>query len=118
MKVKLEKMVLAVEPLQRLFEEPMPIRTTFRLKKVMQELESNLKIYDESRTTLLKKYGDVQEDTSYKIKPDKQEVLEKEHKDLLDSEVSFGFQPLSSEDIGDIKITPRDLLLLDWLIIE
>ena len=54
MKITLGKVVQAVEPLQKLFNESMPIKTTFKLKKLTQEINDNLKIYDESRNTLLK----------------------------------------------------------------
>lgn len=118
MKVKLEKLVMSVDSLSKLFEKPMPIRTTFRLKKIVQEVDNNLKIYDESRTTLLKKYGDMQEDNSYKVDPEKQQELEDEHRELLDSEISFGFEPIPAELLGNIDMTPKDLLLLDWLIVE
>ena len=114
MKITLGKVVQAVEPLQKLFNESMPIKTTFKLKKLTQEINDNLKIYDESRNTLLKKYGKEDKDNEgvYIVQPKNQEALDKEHQELIDTEITLAFEPISADILGDIQMSPKDLLLL------
>jgi hypothetical protein len=119
MKIKLEQMVMAMEPLQRIFLESLPIRTTFRLKKIVKLIDENLKDYNESRLDLLKKYGVENPETGgYDIPEENRELIEKEHTELLNTEVSLAFEPLSIDLFGNIQISGRDATLLEWIIVE
>lgn len=120
MKITLGQMVQSVESLQKLFNEPLPIKTTFKLKKITQEIDNNLKIYDDSRNSLLKKYGkaDKENEGMFIIDPKNQKALDKEHTELTEMEVSLSFEPISSSILGKIQLSSKDLVLLDWLIVE
>ena len=117
MKVTLEQLVGSVEALKRLFEEPLPIKTTFKLKKVTQEILNNLKIHDESKEELLKKYGTIKGE-GYEIPSDKQEEANKEYTELLATSLTLDCSPFSTTVLGEAKISQNDLNILDWLITE
>ena len=54
----------------------------------------------------------------YIVQPKNQEALDKEHQELIDTEITLAFEPISADILGDIQMSPKDLLLLDWLIVE
>jgi hypothetical protein len=118
MNIKLEQILTSVVSLRNISEERLPIKTSFKLKKIIKEVDENILIYEESKRELLEKYGEKQDDINYKISEANQEVLENEHQQLIETEVTLGFEQIKAEELENSNISPKDLQILDWLITE
>lgn len=122
MKVKLEQLILSRDVLERLFLEKLPIRVTFRLRTILQKVEEQLKVYNESRIVLLEKHGKetTKEDGTvfYDVPDENKGALEKEHKELVDTEVTLGIEPLPINLVETLYISSLELTVLEWMFTE
>ena len=119
MKLKLEKIVNATQPLSRLMVQPMKIAQSWSLSKLSKLIDVELKSFDEARNKLLAEYGTLTEDgTQYIFATDKAMPFSEEIKSLLDQEIDIEIVPISLSKLDRIDISASDLLMLDWLIVE
>ena len=78
-----------------------------------------LKDLEDFRLKLIKKYGEQDKDkNAFSVKDDKQADFYAEFGKLLDTEVDIKFSKIPITELGDIKITPSQLALLDPFIKE
>ena len=118
MKLKLETLVSSVTPLRTLFSKEIPVSVGFNISKTVKAIEENIKIYDESREALIKKYGTENEDGTYTVPPKAVKKFEAEHRELLETEVDLQADQISIEKLGDIKMSASEIYTLNWLLIE
>lgn len=118
MKIKLEKLVASLEPLRNLFSKEIPISIGFHISKTIQAIEENMKLYDESRTALVKKYGKENKDGTFNIPPKSVKEFEAEHQELLNTEVELQAEEISIARLGDVKMSSSDVYTLNWLLTE
>ena len=60
----------AQEPLRKLIVRPFPVLVSYKLSKLVMKLAEQLKIIEEVRTGLVKKYGEPDERGNHQVKPD------------------------------------------------
>jgi hypothetical protein len=100
-----------------LFGEKLDLVTKYRLKKLSDALTAEKKIVDDLRQELIKKFGKDEGDGKFSItmwEDDEQKVehpdfteFKKQYDALLVEEKEFEYNPLSVEDIKDIKSDQR-----------
>jgi hypothetical protein len=118
MKIKLKQLAESNEALGSLLTTEIPVAISFKIGLIVEELNNNMKHFEESRNVVVKKYGKEQKDGTYLI-PNKQiEVADKEMEDLLNTEIEINTEPISIEKLGDIKTKPMDMHFLKWLLTE
>jgi hypothetical protein len=100
-----------------LFGEKLDLVTKYRLKKLSDALSAEKKIVDELRQELIKKFGKEEEGGKFTIPmwEDEEQTIEhpdfaefkKQYEALLVEEKEFEYNPLSIEDLKDIKTDQR-----------
>jgi hypothetical protein len=100
-----------------LFGEKLDLVVKYRLKKLSDALAAEKKIIDDLRQELIKKFGKEEEEGKFSIPMWADEEQKVEHPDfiefkkqydaLLVEEKEFEYNPLSVEDIKDIKSDER-----------
>lgn len=115
--MKLGSIVGAMEALNNLSNEKVPVSTAFKLKKIIRSIEGDLKSYDDLRKGLFEKFGEKKED-SYEIPKERLDDFYKELNDLLSTEVKTEITKLKLSDLGDLKIETKMLFSLDEFIEE
>lgn len=100
-----------------LFGEKLDLATKYRLKKLSDALTAEKKIVDDLRQELIKKFGKEEEGGKFTIPmwEDEAKTIEhpgfaefkKQYESLLVEEREFDYNPLSVEDIKDIKSDER-----------
>ena len=112
---------------QKLMAASLPIKTTFRLKKFIVGLEVELKIFEETRESIVKEYGEKDEDGTLKtneqglISLDAARASEWQTKlsELFSLETQIDVPKISIEDLcEDVKLSANDLFALGELISE
>ena len=118
MKVKLEKIVNGKAALSKLLNEPLPIKASYRLSKIIRKVESELKDFEAKRFELIKKYGaEDQEKQTWTVIPENVETFTKEINDLLSLEISLELDALHVEELGNASISATELLQLEGFIL-
>jgi hypothetical protein len=115
------------QAVQKLMSMQLPIKTTFKLKKSIAALESELKIFEETREDLVKNYGQRDESGNLKfnensmIQLDLSRAAEWQPKftELMSLETSTEFPKFKIEDFGEsLQLSANDLFALGELIEE
>lgn len=118
LKTKLHTLVEAREPFQNLSSKELPLKTSYKLAKVIRQVNEELALFDEQRLKLCRKYGVLSEkDNTYSVPPDKMPEFGKEYAELLAIDVELDFEKVHLPDT--ISIKPIDLVALyDFVEIE
>ncbi len=118
MNVKLVTLINSKEALQKLIEKELPVKTAFKLNKVVKLISPELENFEEQRVKLIKKYGTSDQDNNITVSPNNLDEFGAQLNDLLNMDVNINFEPISLSELGDVTISTKDLLNLEYLIKE
>jgi 5-hydroxyisourate hydrolase-like protein (transthyretin family) len=101
-------------PLFKLLQMDLPIRAAWRLKKIKDMILKEFQSSEDSRTELIKKYGEKLENGNYSITDkSKVELFTNEFNQILSEPIKLDMIPIDISMIGDIKLSTSDLELLE-----
>lgn len=99
----------------------LPIKTSFRLSKLLRFCNEEMRNVEKSREELVKRMAieNPEKPGELQVTPENEEKFRQEFATLLQEEVDFDFTPINLSDFGDdIKITPMELASLSKIINE
>ena len=116
MKIKLNDLMFAMESYKKLDKEKFPLKTAYKLSKLYNSLEAEVKIYEETVRAALIKYSKkdengepmiqkVEQGEKIEIDPENQMICMKEIEDLNNNEIEIDDCNLSISDFGDLTIS-------------
>jgi len=118
--LKLSDMVNSVNGFQDLVNKDMPIKLALKLMKIATNVNQEVKIFEEAKQSLFKKYGTEDEETNRTTIP---EEHVKEFSDdmmvLLSEEVELVVPDMiTTKELMAIKesVKPSTLMSIDWIV--
>jgi hypothetical protein len=75
-------------------DERMSARVTFKLARINRQLVAEQGVYEQQRRELVKQYGEADDDGNWKVTDENLEQFNKEHRELLDTEVKLEIEPV------------------------
>ena len=127
MKLKLGELNIVLESLNKLIDKEIPIKTSYKLSKLTKRLIDEHSIYEKNRMKLINKYAEKDVDNNIIInKKDNSTTMigenkinfNKEFTELINIEMELEFEKIKLDDLGEISISPRNLLYLNFLFDE
>ena len=119
MKIKLATIRGGIESFKKLLTANLPIKLAYSLSKSVKKLEGEVKIVEEQRIALLKKYGtSPDEKGNVTVLPENIEFFVKDFNGLLEVEVDIDITPVKLSELGDIKLSAVDLSNLEGIVVE
>ena len=120
MKVSIQKILEGQQIIASLLDKKLPAATAFRLGRLVSKVDSELKLFDEQRMKIVQELGEelAEEPGKFKIKEENVEKFNEETKALLDVEIEIDVKQLSASEFGDVEISARELLAIEWLVKE
>ena len=115
MKLTLKKLISVKPSMKKLLNQDLPIKISYNLSKLISELNEEYTLFEEKKQLLFIKYGEEKEN-KISIKQENVKTFTKDIGDLLDIEVEIEVTKVKLNDLGDIKLSPLDMLNLDILI--
>lgn len=116
MKVKLSEVYVSVPVLSKALDLELPINVSYKVMKLVNSLNTELKNIEEQRVKLVKKYSDS--DQNNVLEDKKQEFL-KEFSLLLEEEIEVSWEKLPISSFGnDMKLSVNDLSKVSYLFSE
>ncbi len=116
-KIKLQDIISHEASLVKLLEIKLPVKASYRIKRLIDKLQPELKTFVEKRMELFKEYGvhDEEKDTYSveNISKSAREEFDSKIIELLELEVNIDFEKLKIDELGDVKIEPK--LLIDFV---
>ena len=116
MKIKVLELVNMKPSLQKLIAQDLPIKTAFKISKIIKVLDPEYAIFEENKTKIFKKYGEEQIDRTIRIKPENMEVFTTEFNELLGIELEVNVEQIPVVELETIKLSVIDLNSLDLLL--
>jgi len=115
MQIKLKDIVFNVENIKKLLENKLPVKVSYRLRKLAVKVEKEYNIYSETKNSLILELGTKQEDNTFTIKvtDDKFKEYNEKHNELLEQTVEIDFEPIDIEELGDVVVSPNELV--EWI---
>lgn len=117
MRIKLSDIISNSQNLQQLQDLKLPVKVSYRLKRLVDKLTPLLKSYNEERNEMIKELGE--EDPKTKVftvkKENEKEFYDKLEK-LMEVEEEVDFKKIKIAELGAISIEPK--LLLDFVFEE
>jgi len=117
MQIKVEKLMLAKDSLNKLLSQELPVTTAFRLSKLAKQVIEELKTVEDNRIKLIKKYQEEpkegEKESNIRVAPENAAAFNQDFSELLNIEIGLDFEPISIGEISDVKLTAIDLINLD-----
>ena len=124
-KMVVGEVIPRVQGLQGLADRHLPVRVAYRLGKIIKVLSDEAKPYDEQRLKLAQQYCEKDEkgnpvinDGQFRFSPENRAAFEKEHTELLTTEITVEATAIMLDDFKDIEASARELLLLGDFLVE
>ena len=123
-KLTINELLNVIPILRELSTKPFKGSTTFKIARLMRELDKETTLFEESRQKLAEKYGarkedgslDVMEDGTIKLQEDKIQECNEEIMNLLATEIEINADKIAVEAFDDIEISPSQAIAIDALI--
>ena len=115
MKVKLSEVYNSIETLNKLMQIELPITVSFKLIKLLKKLNDEVAVIEQSRVKLVKKYSPDGKDENLTVPEDKREEFFKEFSELLTTEVTVDFEPISVNSLPNINMSVTELGKIDYI---
>ncbi len=118
MKITLAEVKSLESSLSKIFNKDVNIKLAYRLGKLLKRLSEEMKMLEENRIKLVKKYGEEDEETKQlSVPPEKTQEFYNEFNELMQIEIDVDFEPVPLEQFGDIEMSASDVINLDGKII-
>lgn len=114
MKVRLIDIYSSVSVLNKLIDEPLPTKISFKLMKLLNALNAEVKLVEDQRLKLVKQYS---VDGS-SVSDENKDAFLKEFTTFLEDEVEISWEPVAIDVLGDLKLSVVELAKIQYLFSE
>ncbi len=115
MKVSLGEIYMSASVMNKLIDVSLPAKLSFRLVRVMRDLNDALKHLEEERTKLIKKYGNDSGDGNITVSEEQKEQFLQEFNDLLSEEIEINWEQIDPDSMGNTPLTVGDIAKISFL---
>ena len=123
-KVELQNLLDSMPIFQELISQKLAARTACKVNKIVKAINKEYEIFDETRRSIIDKYGERDENGEIKsdengnlqIKKDQTDKFVQELQGLLTTEVELNVSPLYIEEIEDATFTPAQIDIMSAFI--
>lgn len=122
----LRNIVESADIMRELSNKSLKGRAAFRVARLLRELEKEFTLFNEKRMDLIKEYaqkdenGEMKSDENGNVTLDQDRLNEfyQSLDELLNADVEINAEKIDSEDLGDIEITPAQIINLEAFLNE
>ena len=126
MKITNQVLLNSIPTLQKLSKEQLPIKVSYTISKNIKAIEEELKIYEEERRKLIKKYAEldkegkpkVNDNGNYVIKQENQLDFNKEVLELMSIETDINISKINLNVLEGLKVSPLEISSVNFMIEE
>ena len=114
----------SMDALKKIASQDLNGGLAYKISKIIKIVSDELILYNQSREKMLQEYCIKNEDGTIKFQnnetvtllPDKIEVYNKEIRELNNLELELNITQLNEDDLSNIKISPNDIINIEWTI--
>lgn len=113
MKITLKTVQGVTNTLNKLLSTSLPVVGSFKVLRLAKQLVDVQNDLESQRVKLVEKYGEKNENGGFSVTEQNMEPFKTEFSSLLETEVEVLFEPFSISLLGDVKLTPIELMVLE-----
>jgi hypothetical protein len=117
MKLKIGEWRAIAENIGELINKDLPVLTAYKLSLAIKKVDPELKVAEETKNNLVKKYG-TEKDGEYFIDTKNKDVFDKfmsEWNKVIEKEADFDFEPIDINELAGMKISTASMVFLSPL---
>ena len=119
MKLKIKSVLDSNRALTTLSNTEVPLSTAIKLAKNLRALSEAVDLYEQRHKKLLDRLGKpTANNQQFLIPPAKVDEYNGAHDKMLAEEVDLDVTQIMLADLGDISVSPNNLVPLDWMIAD
>ena len=123
-KITINELLNVVPVLQELSNRTFKGSTTFKIARLVRELDKEMVLFEQARQKIAETYGkrkddgslEVLEDGTIKLQEDKIQECNDELVNLLNNEIEINAAKIPVSAFDDIELTPAQAVVIDSLI--
>ena len=104
-------------PLGGLIDKEIPIKTAWKLNRLIKAFDKELGEIEEFRVGLVQKLGVADEDGAVTVGEEQMEQFVTEFNELLNTEIDVEFEPISVEVFGEVAVSAKDMMILEKIFV-
>ena len=118
MKTKLTvgEIVASSQVLQLIANTKMPVKTSYRLNKMLRKVSKEVEVYEEERKKIFDELGEEKEEGSLQIPKDNMPEATKLFDELVSEEIEVELPEITLEHLGEMELTPLEMQALEPLL--
>ena len=118
-KLTLGNLLNAREPMAKLLGKELPVKTAYKLSKLVKSINDEFKNFEEQRQNLVKKHGKEDETTkNFTVPKEKIQSFQDDIGELLKIEVEINKDPIRITELANIQASPVDLAALEKFFVD
>ena len=117
MTITLGEILTAKAPLTKIMNQSLPIKASYRLSKLIDEINKEYDRINEMQKKTMLKYGSQKEDM-IEVDKDKAEDFRKEFREFLEEEIELPFDPIGIELLEEAKLSAMEMRALSSFFTE
>ena len=103
--------------LHRLASAKFPAKAAYRIAKIAAECGKESESIEAQRKALVDKFDNAQNgDGDWRKSKEQVAAFHSEYEEMLSIKVNISGDPIPIGDFGEAEVSPRDLLILDWML--
>lgn len=123
-KITINELLNVIPVLQELSHKTFKGSTTFKIARLVRELDKEMIVFEQARQKIAETYGkrkddgslEVLEDGTIKLQEDKIQECNNELVSLLNNEIEINAAKIPVNAFEDIELTPAQAVIIDSLI--
>ncbi len=111
MKITINQFLKADNTLARLAGQPLPVKQSYRLARLIKAISNEIQIYDGERIKLCEKYGTLNKDKNiYEFDENNREKFDADIRVLQGQTIDLDVKPI---DISDLELSAQDIINIE-----
>lgn len=103
--IKLSQLLDVEKPLSELMIQPLPLKLSYKLGKMVKKAGDEIKEFYTLRDDLVKRLGTLESDSTYTVKEENRAEFTKQITEMADIDVNFpDFEPISIADFDGVNV--------------
>jgi hypothetical protein len=103
------------QPLTKLLEQQISVKAGFKLSKILKNFSKELGEIEDQRQKLIRQYGETVDNQITITNSENLEKFHNEFSELLKEEITFEYDPMSIDLLGDVNLTVAEIAVLSVL---
>lgn len=124
MKITNNQMINSISSLRALSQKQLPVEVSYKIAKNIRNIEQDLAIYEQERKKLIDKYVEKDSEGNPKLDDNNNYIIKdklnwnKDVLELLSFETDVEIEKIDIKELDGLKISPSELIAIDYMIEE